>query len=113
MHDVPNEFVPEGSTADETKEEERPEDAIPDLPENQATRDFWRRRRASGCPWASREDDAVLAASDGHRPVIENVPEPDGQRGFGGVAHRARGPHGDGTCKQAAARGRVVLRALV
>ena len=34
-------------------------------------------------------------------------PEPDGQRGFGGVAHRARGPHGDGTC-EASERGIVV-----
>ena len=31
--DATNEFVLEGSNADETKEE-RPEDAIPDLPEN-------------------------------------------------------------------------------
>ena len=47
-HDVPNEFVLEGSNADETKEEERPEDAIPDLPENQATRDFLKNAPSKG-----------------------------------------------------------------
>ena len=47
-HDTPNEFVLEGSNADETKEEERPEDAIPDLPENQATRDFLKNAPSKG-----------------------------------------------------------------
>ena len=47
-HDVPNEFVLEGSNADETKAEERPEDAIPDLPENQATRDFLKNAPSKG-----------------------------------------------------------------
>ena len=47
-HDTTNEFVLEGSNADETKAEERPEDAIPDLPENQATRDFLKNAPSKG-----------------------------------------------------------------
>ena len=46
--DVPNEFVLEGSNADEPQKEERPEDAIPDLPENQATRDFLKNAPSKG-----------------------------------------------------------------
>ena len=68
-HDVPNEFVLEGSNADETQREERPEDAIPDLPENQATRDFLKNAPSKGL-WL---------------PMGLNL-------GSG----RARGPHGDG-----------------
>ena len=45
--DTTNEFVREGSNADETKQE-RPEDAIPDLPENQATRDFLKNAPSKG-----------------------------------------------------------------
>ena len=46
--DPTNDFVLEGSNADETKAEERPEDAIPDLPENQATRDFLKNAPSKG-----------------------------------------------------------------
>ena len=46
--DPTNEFVLEGSNADEAPKEERPEDAIPDLPENQATRDFLKNAPSKG-----------------------------------------------------------------